>query len=114
MIAIFESFLLAQAQMANGRWDWFSELNAGNKFALIIVGISCATGVICTAVVFISGTINSIHRRRVATDLKREMIERGMTADEIVRIIEAAPPPDDVEQAWIAAQSKPKRQLASH
>jgi hypothetical protein len=105
MNTLLQSLLLAQ-HVTNSRSDWFSELNAGNKFALLIVGIACATGVICTAVVFISGAINSIHRRRVAADLKREMIDRGMTADEIVRIIEAAPPPDDAEQAWIAAQSK--------
>jgi hypothetical protein len=104
----FTSLLLAQHTA--GAWsDFFAGLDSGNKFALLIVGIGCATGVICTVVVFIAGAVNSIHRRRVAADLKREMIERGMTADDIVRIIEAAPPPDDAEQAWISAQSKSHR-----
>jgi hypothetical protein len=86
----------------------FSELNPNNRFALLVVMIGCATGVICTVVVFISSTINSIHHRRVEADMKREMIERGMTADEITKIIEAAMPPEDATQRWIASWAKKK------
>ena len=45
--------------------DWFTDLDSKNRFALIVVVIGCATGVLCTLVVFASTTINSIHRRRV-------------------------------------------------
>ncbi len=70
------------------------------------MGIGCATGVICTIVVFVSGTIKSIHERRLEVEMKREMIERGMSADEIAKIIEAAPPLEDGTQRWIASWAK--------
>jgi hypothetical protein len=90
--------------------DWatstLQELDPSKRFALIIVAIGCATGVICTLVVFISSTINSIHHRRVEADMKRDMIERGMSADEITKVIEAAMPPEDATQRWIASWAK--------
>ena len=93
--------------------DWatsaLSELDPSKRFALIVVVVGCATGVICTLVVSITGTINSIHHRRVETDLKREMIERGMSADEISKVIEAAMPPEDATQRWIASWAKKSR-----
>lgn len=92
--------------------DWgtslFNDLNAGNKFALIVILFSCGTGVICTAIIFISSTITSIHNRRMDAAMKREMIERGLTADEITKIIEAASPPEDATQRWIASWAKKK------
>ena len=94
-------------------FDWWtntiSDLDPNKRFALITVVFGCVTGVICTIVVFVSGTINSIHRRRVEADMKREMIERGMSADEIVTIIEAASPPEDGTQRWIASWGKSKK-----
>lgn len=93
--------------------DWatsaLSDFNPNNRFALIVVIIGCATGVICTIVVFASTTINSIHRRRVEADMKCEMIERGMSADEIAKIIEAASPPEDGTQRWIASWGNKKK-----
>jgi hypothetical protein len=41
-------------------------------------------------------------------DLKRDMIERGMSADEIAKVIESATPPDDATQRWIASWAKKK------
>jgi hypothetical protein len=90
--------------------DWwtsmFSDLDPSKRFALIVVVVGCATGVLCTLVGCISGTINSIHHRRVEADMKRDMIERGMSADEITKIIEAAMPPEDATQRWIASWAK--------
>jgi hypothetical protein len=93
--------------------DWatsaLNDLNPNNRFALIVVVVGCATGVICTLVVFISSTITSIHHRRIEAELKREMIERGMSADEITKVIEAAMPPEDATQRWIASWAKTKK-----
>jgi hypothetical protein len=94
--------------LANWATSTLSELDPSKRFALIVVVIGCATGVICTLVVFISSTINSIHHRRVETDMKREMIERGMSAEEITKVIEAAMPPEDATQRWIASWAKKK------
>jgi hypothetical protein len=38
--------------------------------------------------------------------MKRDMIERGMSADEITKVIEAAMPPEDATQRWIASWAK--------
>jgi hypothetical protein len=101
---IFDNLLLA---------DWFtgmmSDLDAKQRFALLIVGIACGTGVICTVVVFVSSTLVSFHRRRLEAQMKREMIERGMSADEIVKIIEAAPPLEDGSQRWMASWGAAKK-----
>jgi hypothetical protein len=95
--------------LADWGTDLFSRLDPDKHFALIIVVIGCLTGVICTVVVFVSSTIISIHRRRTEMDIKREMIERGMSADEITKIIEAVSPPEDATQRWIASWGKCKK-----
>lgn len=92
--------------------DWatrtLDNLDPSKRFALIVVLIGCTTGVICTLITVVSTTINSIHHRRVETDMKREMIERGMSAEEITKVIEAAMPPEDATQRWIASWAKKK------
>jgi hypothetical protein len=97
------------AQSPDAVTGMFSGLDPDKKFALVTVVVGCATGVICTIVMFVSSTINSVHRRRLEADMKREMIERGMTAQEIATIIEAASPPEDGTQRWIASWARPKR-----
>jgi hypothetical protein len=97
------------AQQGGGLMTWFSELKSDERFALLIVAIGCATGVLCTAFVFISNTITSIYGRRSDAMMKREMIERGMSADEIAKILEAASPPEDATQRWIASWAKSKK-----
>lgn len=93
--------------------DWgtelFTGLDANKRFAMVVVVIGCATGVICTLVVFISSTIMSIHHRRIEADMKRDMIERGMSADEIAKVIESASPPEDATQRWIASWANKKK-----
>src|SRR5881392_1733344 len=89
--------------------DLFSGLTADKRFALIVVVVGCFTGVVCTVVMFVSSAVVSIHRRRTEIEIKREMIERGMSADEITKIIEAASPPEDATQRWIASWAKSKK-----
>lgn len=95
--------------VADSWTNLLSGLDPDKRFALIIVLIGCATGVLCTVVVFVSSTITAIHYRRVEADMKREMIERGLSADEITKIIEAASPPEDATQRWIASWANKKK-----
>ena len=71
--------------------DWatnaLTDLDPNKRFALIVVVVGCATGVVCTLITFASSTINSIHHRRVESEMKRDMIERGMSADEIAKVL---------------------------
>src|SRR6187431_3359171 len=100
------TLLLGVPLLADWATSALSDLDPSKRFALIVVVVGCATGVICTLVGSISSTVNSIHRRRIEADMKREMIERGMSADEITKIIEAAAPPEDGTARWIASWAK--------
>jgi hypothetical protein len=100
--------ILAQENVVPSLSRSFDGLEGDKKFALVTVVVGCATGVLCTLIVFVSSTITSIHKRRLEVDMKREMIERGMTADEIVKVIEAAPPLEDGTQRWIASWGRRK------
>jgi hypothetical protein len=102
-----DAMVLAQ-QSSSGFMQSFDGLEGDKKFAVIAVVVGCSTGILCTLIVWTSHTITSIHRRRLEVDMKREMIERGMTADEIVKVIEAAPPLEDGTQRWIASWGRRK------
>ena len=41
-------------------------------------------------------------------DLKREMIDRGMSADEISKVVESTTPPEDATQRLIASWARKK------
>jgi hypothetical protein len=103
------AWLLSDLLLAGWLTETFFGLDPKERFALAVVLVGCLTGVLCTVVVFISSTVNSVHRRRVEADMKREMIERGMSADEITKIIEAAAPPEDGTQRWIASWANKKK-----
>jgi hypothetical protein len=95
------NLLLAQAMWeADDRWTrTFFGLGQGQRFVVIIVAIGCLTAVL----------LGTVHRRRAEMELKREMIDRGMSADEIAKVIESAAPPDDATQRWIASWGKNKK-----
>jgi hypothetical protein len=102
-----EIFMLAQA--GRSPEDAFFGLDPDKRFVLLMIAIGCATAVVISVIAIVSGAVNSIHRRRAEMDLKREMIERGMSADEIAKIIESAAPPEDATQRWIASWANKKQ-----
>jgi hypothetical protein len=71
---------------------------------LIVVGIGSFIGVILGSLGLVTSMVNSIQRHRAELAFKREMVERGMSADDIARVIEAASP----RNAW-EPQSQKKR-----
>ena len=102
--------LLAQMMWEqNDPWTrTFFGLEQGQRFVLMIVALGCATAVILGTLGILSSAINSAHRRRAEMELKREMIDRGMSADEIAKVIESAAPPEDATQRWIASWARKK------
>ncbi len=87
------------------KWgDLFLGLDQSDRFPLLCVAIGCLVGIIA----IISALVNSMHRRSLAAAMKRDMIERGMSAEEIVRVIEAAAPPEDAAERWIATSGLKK------
>jgi hypothetical protein len=74
--------------MPSDFWSWFSKFNAEDLAGLtagVLVIFAVIVGMICL-------TIYKIHKNRTDVALKRELLDRGMSADEIATIISAAPP----------------------
>jgi hypothetical protein len=88
--------LLAQAsESAHDPWaDFLFGFDNEQRFALIIVALGCVTGVIITLACIASASITKAHQRRIETELKREMLDRGMSAEEVAQVVEASVPDD--------------------
>jgi ABC-type dipeptide/oligopeptide/nickel transport system permease subunit len=87
--------LFAQMAPASDHWaDVFSGLDASRLFVLLIVVIGCVTGIILGLAGIICSALDSAHRRRLEAEMKRDMLDRGMSAEEIERVIQAATPED--------------------
>jgi len=69
-------------------WGWLSQFDSET-----LAGFAAGALVICAVVVgMICLTVYKIHKSRSDYALKRELLDRGMSADEIATIIRAAPP----------------------
>jgi hypothetical protein len=97
-------FVLAEtATQAADPWaSTFFGLNSEQRFVLMIVGIGCATGILIGLPAVVLNLAGNIQRHRLNMEFKREMIDRGMSADEIFKIIESAPLPEDGIGRWFA------------
>lgn len=87
------------AQSTDPWADTFFGLDAEKRFVLMIIAIGCTTGVICTVVGCVSGAITSIHRRRLDHELKQDLLDRGMNAEEVSQVVEASAPNDFLDRA---------------
>jgi hypothetical protein len=80
-------------------------LDTNQQFTIVLVAIGCTVAVIISLAGIIAGLVNSIHRRRIEESLKQDMLDRGMSADEIAKVVEAAPPQNAAER-WITTWGK--------
>ena len=78
--------------------DLLSNVSPDDVFPLIIVSIGCMTAIVITIGIAITSTINAIHRRNATNRLKREMLELGLSSQEIEQVVQAAPPLEDAEE----------------
>jgi hypothetical protein len=85
------------------------DLDPGEGFTAFVIAVSCLTGVIITLAYYVSSWASGVHRRRLEADLKREMLDRGMSADEIVKVIESSAPSEDVYARAVDAWGKRKK-----
>ena len=72
--------------------DFFVGMESEQRWLLLVIGIGCSVAIILGLVGLLTSMFTSIQRHRADTELKREMIERGMSADEIAKVIEASSP----------------------
>ena len=104
--------VLAQAaQSASDPWagSIFSGLDPNMRFAALLTALGCATGIIITFGTFLYCALDAAHRRRTEANLKRDMLDRGMSVDEVVKVIEAAAPPEDVTSRWVDSWCKRRK-----
>jgi hypothetical protein len=66
-------------------WEWAASLPAGERFALLVVALFAFTFL----VTIVTGTFYKMHKNRLDVALKRELLERGMNAEEIATVIQA-------------------------
>jgi hypothetical protein len=71
--------------------EWIISLGPGERLPFLIVGLILGIFALVFVVTIVSGTIYKMHKNRLDDSLKRELLERGMGADEIVAVISAKP-----------------------
>ena len=66
-------------------WQWTASLQSGERVALLIVAVFALVFI----VTMVLGTIYKMHKSRLEDTLKRELLERGMSAEEIATVVGA-------------------------
>jgi hypothetical protein len=64
-------------------WEWAASLGPGERFTVMTLVILFI--IFTTAIV--AGTIYGMHKNRLEHTLKRELLDRGMSADEIATVM---------------------------
>ena len=70
-----------------GFWEWTAALEPGQRTGMIAMSIIAL--VVMTTIFMV--TVYKIHKNRLEDALKRELLDRGMSADEIATVIRARP-----------------------
>jgi hypothetical protein len=103
MTSLWENVTVAAQAAPNyfgfGRQEWFF---------LLSVATACITGIAIAAIAMISGTVAKTQRTRLEAEMKREMLDRGMSADEIAKVIKATPPNDFLDR-WADRQGRKEK-----
>jgi hypothetical protein len=82
---------LLLAQEAVSSETFFEGSTAEQRFVLAIIALSGAIFLILILGGVIAGVWSSFKEKQIEADLKRDMLDRGMTPDEIQKVIEATP-----------------------
>lgn len=72
-------------------WQWLSSLPQHEQsFTFLTFALMVAVTLFLIAAI-VSFTVYKIHRNRLNDSLKRELLERGMSSEDIVEIVRATP-----------------------
>jgi hypothetical protein len=104
-------FIFAEASPPTvDQWtNTFFGLDPEQRFVLMIIGIGCVTGILIALPSVVLNLVGNIQRHRINTEFKREMLDRGMSADEIAKVIESTPLPEDGIGRWFARLGKDQK-----
>jgi hypothetical protein len=83
------SYPMILGQASDSAANSFFDLDPQFRFVLMIVGIVFGTLLVITTIGILSFMTRSIHHRRLEVALKHELLDRGMSADEVARVVEA-------------------------
>lgn len=86
----------------------FFGLEGDQRFVVLLVAIGCMTALCIVITGIVAGVYASMKSRRQDVELKQEMLDRGMSAEEIAEVIKAAPV-DDVASRWVETWRQKKK-----
>ena len=99
--------LFAQAaDSAAAPIGFLERMDSDQLFIVLLVAIGCGTGIIIASVAIIVGVLNSTRQRQIEAELKQDMLDRGMTSEEIEQVIKAQP--KEGLDHWVEVWSKKK------
>ena len=65
-------------------WEWLASLDSGERTGLTLM---CIVAFVFMVWMFLV-TVYKIHTNRMEDSLKRELLDRGMSADEIAQVVQ--------------------------
>ena len=71
-------------------WDWLGQTPAGDRAPLLAISGVMVILLIIVIAVIVSKTACRIQKARLENGLKRELVDRGFSAEEIERIVRAS------------------------
>jgi uncharacterized membrane protein len=83
-------------------WEWVASLQSGERFGLMFFAMIA----IVIFVITVFATIYRMHKNRLEDSLKRELLDRGMSASEIAMVVRARPGKDRAADAPTQSNSK--------
>ena len=78
-------------------------ITGGEKAMLLTLLFFFSFGTLVTVITVVTRLVNTLHKRKLMYDFKRDMLDRGMTIEEIERLLQAGAAPE-------AAKVPPKQQ----
>jgi len=66
-------------------WEWLPQPNGGDFAAILAISIAALIGIVSV----VMGIAYRMHKNKLDDALKREMLDRGMSADEIATVLNA-------------------------
>lgn len=102
--------LLAQeAAVETDKWsESFFGLDNDMRFVVLLVALGCITAVIIVVTATIAGVYATVTKRQAEMELKQDMLDRGMSAEEIAEVIKAAPV-EDAASRWVEGWKQNKK-----
>jgi len=74
---------------SNTLWEWLAGIQPDERFALCAVLVVFGTVALIFIVAIIGQAVRSIYQGRLEDTLKRDLLDRGLAAEEITKILAA-------------------------